>query len=259
MAQQKLPPKGKVYYGPEPEAPPGGWPPYKGKPGPRQKKCLAEGGRWIGPTGRKWCQMTMAMPGPAPAPTPPLIVPGVEDDVVPVPWGGSYPPPIAPQPEPGLPPYPQPQPQPGPDGGDSMYYDNRQWEAYPGGQYPGDTQPPTASATATASEGPFNLGNLILLGGIGLLGYAVYKGVGKKRKGGRKTSRRRKPTRRRSSRRRRRARARNPRKSRHRIRGVSKLQGRYYRSLVKAYGVKKAAKIYRKKVSGWKRQLKSKR
>lgn len=52
-----LPKAGSFYTGPEPAAPAGGWPPFKGKVGPRQEKCLALGGRWIGPTGKKWCQL----------------------------------------------------------------------------------------------------------------------------------------------------------------------------------------------------------
>lgn len=53
----QLPKPRSIHEGPEPAPPPGGWPPFKGAVGPRQKKCLKNGGAWIGPTGKKWCQM----------------------------------------------------------------------------------------------------------------------------------------------------------------------------------------------------------
>jgi hypothetical protein len=43
------------------ETPPGGWPPFKGQPGPKQQKCTQQGGQWIGPSGKKWCQLTSPM------------------------------------------------------------------------------------------------------------------------------------------------------------------------------------------------------
>ena len=54
------PKPGTTNYGPAPAPPPGGWPAYKGAPGPKQKACTASGGSWIGPTGKKWCQMPQA-------------------------------------------------------------------------------------------------------------------------------------------------------------------------------------------------------
>ncbi len=35
--------------------PAGMFPPFKGKAGPKQKRCLQAGGVWTGPTGRKFC------------------------------------------------------------------------------------------------------------------------------------------------------------------------------------------------------------
>jgi len=52
-----LPKPRSTHYGPEPSPPAGGWPAYKGKPGPKQIGCGKQGGDWIGPTGKKWCQM----------------------------------------------------------------------------------------------------------------------------------------------------------------------------------------------------------
>lgn len=54
------PKPGTTNYGPAPAPPPGGWPAFKGAPGPKQKTCTASGGSWIGPTGKKWCQMPQA-------------------------------------------------------------------------------------------------------------------------------------------------------------------------------------------------------
>jgi len=51
------PKPGSFYSGPMPPAPPGGWPPFTGKAGPKQKKCTQQGGAWIGPAGKKWCQL----------------------------------------------------------------------------------------------------------------------------------------------------------------------------------------------------------
>jgi len=51
------PKPGTTNYGPAPAPPPGGWPAFKGAAGPKQKACTASGGSWIGPTGKKWCQM----------------------------------------------------------------------------------------------------------------------------------------------------------------------------------------------------------
>jgi len=86
-----LPKAGSFYTGEEPPAPAGGWPPFKGKVGPRQTKCLELGGRWIGPTGRKWCQLTTISPGVVEAP---IVVPAPISPVVPV----------MPVPAPGAPP-----------------------------------------------------------------------------------------------------------------------------------------------------------
>lgn len=82
-------------------APPGGWPPFTGKPGPKQQKCVAMGGAWIGPTGKKWCQMpTRAVPvpyvppvsvAPPPVGTPTYYPPPVDNSLVPVGEGGSPP------------------------------------------------------------------------------------------------------------------------------------------------------------------------
>jgi len=58
---QALPKKGSFYSGPEPTPPAGGWPAFSGGAGPKQKKCTKQGGRWIGPTGRKWCQLLAAV------------------------------------------------------------------------------------------------------------------------------------------------------------------------------------------------------
>jgi len=83
-----LPKAGSFFTGPEPAAPKGTWPAYKGKPGPKQQKCLSLGGRWIGPTGRKWCQVPTpvlpAMPPPDLTVLPPIApMPGVPGSIVP--------------------------------------------------------------------------------------------------------------------------------------------------------------------------------
>jgi hypothetical protein len=57
LTSEGYPKPGSFYSGPMPPAPPGGWPPFKGSPGPAQRKCLKQGGQWIGPAGKKWCQL----------------------------------------------------------------------------------------------------------------------------------------------------------------------------------------------------------
>jgi hypothetical protein len=57
-AAQAYPPPGSMYKGPEPAAPPGGWPSPTGTTGAAQWACLRiPGARWIGPAGKKWCQV----------------------------------------------------------------------------------------------------------------------------------------------------------------------------------------------------------
>lgn len=82
-------------YGPAPL--PGTYPPYKGAPGPKQKACTKAGGIWIGPTGKKWCQMPLSMASPD---SPIYYPPGTQPLAVqPAPWpdiGATTPPPVPP-------------------------------------------------------------------------------------------------------------------------------------------------------------------
>lgn len=98
----QLPKPGSVNTGPAPAAPAGGWPPFKGKPGLKQQQCAKNGGQWIGPTGKKWCQMPVAYAAPAlPVPvavappptvgTPKYYPPPVDNSRVPPGEGGSPP------------------------------------------------------------------------------------------------------------------------------------------------------------------------
>lgn len=94
----QLPKPGSVNTGPAPAAPAGGWPPFKGKPGLKQQQCAKNGGAWIGPTGKKWCQMPVAFVAPAlPVPVAPPPVgtprypPPVDNSRVPPGEGGSPP------------------------------------------------------------------------------------------------------------------------------------------------------------------------
>lgn len=65
LGKNGLPKPGSFYSGREPKAPAGGWPPYKGAPGAKQKQCLASFNAWIGPSGKKWCQLRAGVPEPA--------------------------------------------------------------------------------------------------------------------------------------------------------------------------------------------------
>ena len=88
----QLPKPGSVNTGPAPAAPPGGWPAFKGTAGPKQQQCTVKGGSWIGPAGKKWCQISPktvpvpaapgVTPAPAPAPVDNALVP-VGDSVAP--------------------------------------------------------------------------------------------------------------------------------------------------------------------------------
>lgn len=69
------PKKGSVITAPAPA--PGLFPPYKGAKGPKQKECLASGGIWDGPTGKKFCIMPLPSQVEPYRPTPagPVYVP----------------------------------------------------------------------------------------------------------------------------------------------------------------------------------------
>ncbi len=102
----QLPKPGSVNTGPAPTAPAGGWPPFKGAPGPKQKQCTSNGGAWIGPVNKKWCQMpspvaaapVTTLPAPGVGTTPPPTVgtpkyypPPVDNSLVPAGEGGAPP------------------------------------------------------------------------------------------------------------------------------------------------------------------------
>jgi hypothetical protein len=153
----KYPPAGSMYAGPEPTEPAGGWPPFKGTPGPKQVACSAGGGEWIGPTGKKWCQLSVAVPKATPGviSTIPGTVTGAPSDTSKVPsgttpgGGTAYGPP------------------PGADGVEDNAVVDQQ------GGRPG---PITMSATSTApSSATSALGILAMVGVGGLLLYLVAK------------------------------------------------------------------------------------
>ena len=59
---ETLPKPRSTTFGPLPV--PGTWPEYRGSAGPKQKACVSNSGVWIGPTGKKWCQLPLAAASP---------------------------------------------------------------------------------------------------------------------------------------------------------------------------------------------------
>lgn len=86
-----LPKRHSFYTGVEPQPPAGGWPPVPvkrlGSAAKKvYKKCLEQGGRFIGPKGKRWCQLGPAygtnigiQPDVA-VPTPPGTLPDIPPD-----------------------------------------------------------------------------------------------------------------------------------------------------------------------------------